>query len=258
MTRWLILLAACDGSAPNVLDAHAIDARPVDAHVDAAPPPDVADNLACLFQPPASAAPDPFTLDGRVYAIDHYQIAGIAGATVELRHKADDHVIATSTVSDADGNYALAAPTGGDAIDGYFAITAPGMVPTRLDEGDAIAPGYFSLALLASSDEIQRWYADAGATYTADAATVIAIAVDCNHASLPGATLTTSTPSVYYDGGRWDPTATASDKGYALVPNAKPATVVEPGAGGPKFPNHIFASPSGMLTLAVASPYVQP
>ena len=259
----VVVLAACGSPAPSVFDAPAHTDAP--SHRDGAADatsfdaPEGAD-LACLGQPAPIGAPDPLPLDGKVFVIDHYQITPLAGATMVTHRRSDDAVIATSTTTAADGTFAMSAPTGGTALDAYFTITAAGEVPVRIDPGDPITAGYFGLALVAPADEIMRWYADAGATYTADAATLITIAVDCDHASIAGATFTVApqAPLVYYATDHWDPAASSSDKGYALVTHSNATEAITAASHGHSFPAHAVVTPAATLTLAVASPYDHP
>ena len=260
---WFVILAACGSPAPSVLDAarSQADAPHRDAALDAF----VSDaydgpDLSCLGQPAPADAPDTLPLDGKVFVVDHYQVTPFAGATLTVHRRSDDAVLATSTTTAADGTYALSAMTNGTALDAYFTVAAPGEVAVRIEPGDPLTTGYFGLALVAPADEIARWYSDAGATYAASAATVIAIAVDCNHASIAGATMTVApqTPLVYYNGNHWDPSAMSSDKGYALVAPAHASETITAAWHATTFPPHAVAAPASTLTLAVISPYVDP
>ena len=253
-------LAACGAPSPSVPDAalHQLDAPGADAPRDA-PPLDAYEgpDLSCLGQPPPTTAPTTLPLDGKVFVVDHYQIAPFAGATVTVHRRSDDSVLATSTTSAADGTYTLSATTNGTALDAYLAITAAGEVPVRIDPGEPLTTGLFGLALVAPADEILRWYADAGATYSADAATMIAIAVDCNHASIAATTMAVAPPAplTYYNADHWDPTAASSDKGYALLAPAHANETITTTWNGHTSPGHAFAVPAGTLTLAMVSPY---
>jgi len=252
-------IAACGSPSPSVPDApvHHPDAPRPDASRDAPPDAFAGPNLSCLGQPPPSTAPDPLPLDGKVFVVDHYQVMPFAGATVTVHRRGDDSVLATSTVTADDGTYTLSATTHGAALDAYLTVAAADEVPVRIDPGDPLTTGFFGLALVAPTDEIMRWYADAGATYSAGAATTIAIAVDCDHASIAGTTVTVTpqAPVIYYNADRWDPTATASDKGFALLAPARAAETITTTWHGHTSPAHAFATPAGTLTLAVVSPY---
>lgn len=257
-----LLLAACSSPAPSVLDAPAhLDAPHRDAALDAFVP-DAYDgpDLSCLGQPAPADAPDTLPLDGKVFVVDHYQVTPFAGATLTVHRRSDDAVVATSTVTAADGTYALSATTNGSALDAYLTVAAAGEVPVRIDPGDPLTTGFFGLALVAPADEIARWYSDAGATYSATAPALITIAVDCNHASIAGGTMTVApqAPLVYYNGNRWDPTATTSDKGFALLAPPHATETVTAAWHGTSSPTHTLAAPPSTLTLAVISPYVDP
>jgi hypothetical protein len=261
---WFVILAACGSPAPSVLDAPSHpqqDAPHHDAAIDAFVP-DAYDgpDLSCLGQPAPTTAPDTLPLDGKVFVVDHYQVTPFAGATLTVHRRSDDAVLATSTVTAADGTYALSATTNGTALDAYLTVAAPGEVPVRIDPGDPFTTGFFGLALVAPAAEIQRWYSDAGANYSATAPTLIAIAVDCNHASIAGATMTVApqAPLTYYDADHWDPTATTSDKGFALLAPPHPTETVTAAWHATTFPIHSVTSPASTLTLAVISPYVDP
>jgi len=144
-------------------------------------------------------------------------------------------------------------------VDAYYTIDATGELPVRIDPGDPLTTGFFALAIVATETEIQRWYADAGATYTAGASTLISIAVDCNHATVPAATdaIAPAAQLTYYDADamRWDPQLAASTNGFALVTNAAANETVTAAWHGQAFPAHPAATPAGTLSLAVASPY---
>lgn len=61
-----------------------------------------------------------------------------------------------------------------------------------------------------------------------------------------------------YNQGHWDPAATASDKGYALLAHSDPTEALTAAWQSQAFPAHPVVAPSGTLTLAVASPYAPP
>src|SRR5205823_3643625 len=76
---WLFAIAACGGT-PAATDAPQLDAAP-----DGAPDAFVDPHLPCLGTPAPTAAPDPLVLAGKLFAIDHYQVAPIGGGSVVLR-----------------------------------------------------------------------------------------------------------------------------------------------------------------------------
>ena len=263
----LVSLAACgsphaaDGrlavdSPALQVDAWRADAASVDAAPDA-PAPD----LSCLGLPPTTTAPDPLALAGKVFAIDHYQVAPFAGATVTLHRRVDDAVLATSSPSAADGTYALSVATGGVAPDAYFTIAASGELPVRIDPGDPLTTGYYALAFVAASDEVTRWYADAGAgaTYSATTSTLISVAVDCKYSALGGTTLAVAPAAsvIYYDAAamRWDPTTATSTNGFSLVPSSAASESVTATWHSDAFPAHVAAAPAGVLSLVIATPH---
>jgi hypothetical protein len=259
----LFALAACSSPSPVTPDgarARPDSPRAPDAAGDApsrdAPP---AADLACLGQAPPSTAPDPLALDGKVFGVDHYALSPFAGAVVTLHRRSDDAVLVTSLPSGTDGTYELAAATGGDALDAYFTITATGMLPVRVDPGDPLTTGYYALAVVAASDEVARWYADAGAAYSSDARTLISVAVDCDEAAIDGATIAIapSAQVTYYDSAasRWNPAATSSTNGFALVTGGAATESATVGWLGTTFPAHAATAPAGTVTLAVASPH---
>jgi hypothetical protein len=253
-------LFVCACSSPAAApDARAVPdvALPIDAMADTSDE-GAAPDLACLGQPATTTAPDPLDVDGTVFAIDHYQVAPLAGAVVTLHRRGDDGVIATD-VSAADGRYAMSIATGGKAADAYYTVDAAGDLPTRIDPGDPLTTGFSPLVVVASEAEVMRWYADAGATYTTGAPTLISIAVDCSRAAVHGATATVSPVAAltYYDADhmRWDPALAASTNGFALVTNAATTETVTAAWHGQAFPAHTAAAPAGTLSLAVATPH---
>jgi hypothetical protein len=253
----LIILAACGSpsiapDASNPHDAsHAPSDAPADAAIDAPPAPD----LSCSGQPPPPTAPDPLALDGKVFVVDHYQLAPFAGATVVTHRRSDDGVLATSTVTAADGTYAMSAATGGNALAAYFTVAAEGYLPVRIDPGDPLTDGYFGLAFVASADEIARWYADAGVT--ANDSALISIAVDCNHQVVADSTLAVLPTArvTYYDTMKWNPALTASANGYSLVTNAAASEAVTAAWHGQAFPAHTAIAPTHTLSLVVTTPH---
>jgi hypothetical protein len=253
---FLVSLVAC--SAPA---SHPPDARPdapvvLDAPVDTPAIDAPAFDLSCLGQPPPSTAPDPLPIAGKVFAIDHYQVVPVAGATVVLHRRADDGVVATA-VTGSDGAYAMSIASGGKAFDGYYIVTATGELPSRIDPGDPLTAGANALAVVATAAEIQRWYADAGATYTAAAPTLIAAVVDCQHAAVSGSTIAIAptAPVTYYDGTKWNPTLAASANGFALVPGAAATESITAAWQGHAFPARPAAAPASTLSLVLVTPY---
>ncbi|MCW5804945.1 MAG: hypothetical protein KIT31_21425, partial [Deltaproteobacteria bacterium] len=217
----VVALAACGSSPPvtpdgAVLDAHVPDGR-ADAPLDAPEKPPL--DFTCLNQPPPATAPDPLLVGGKLFAIEHYQVAALAGATVVLRRRANDAPIAQAQTA-ADGAFEMSVASGGEPVDGYFTIDAPGFAPSRIDPGDPLFDGEGPLLAVATGDEMARWYADAGLPATGTGA-ILTATVDCANDAGRGATLALAPPAAlaYYDdvAQRWDPALAASENGFALV-----------------------------------------
>jgi hypothetical protein len=249
---------APDGATPA--DSH----RMPDAEAPSGPDASFADapsavDLSCLGKAPPATAPDPFTVQGTVFAVDHYQLGPIAGATVTLHRRSDDGVIATAATTASDGTYSISVATGGAAIDAYYTIDASGEVSSRIDPGDPITTGYYAFAAVASSDEIARWYADAGVPYAESASPLISVVVDCNHAAIVGATVAVAPAAqvTYYNSvaSHWDPGETAGTNGFALVTGGATAESATATWLGNTFPAHAATTPAGTLSLAVSSPH---
>ena len=261
-----LILAACSSPSKATLDAppspdapHPSDARPLpdaptDVPIDAPPMPD----LSCLGQPPPGTAPDPLAVDGTVFAIDHYQVAPLPGASVTLHRRSDDGVLATA-LTGSDGTFAMSVATGGVALDAYYTVAATGELPSRIDPGDPMTTGFFALAVVASDAEVQRWYGDAGASYGDGASPLISIAVDCNHAAVDGASVAIAPGATitYYDAAaqRWNPSLGASTNGFALITGGATRETATAAWHGQAFPPHAAVAPANTLSLAVASPY---
>lgn len=217
----LVSLAAC--SAPAAApDAGAPDAVPVDA-----PPIDVT---------------------GKVFAVVGYVASPVEDATVEVRARDGDALLATAR-TDAEGAFAVSLSGPADAI---FAVTAAGRAPTRAFPAAPLAGGEDQLLVVASADELAAWYADAGATYASGARTILAGVVDAAGDPVAGATVAVepAAPVVYYDAdaARWDPALTATTNGFALVPGAAAIVTLDVDGAGP--PREIPARPD-TLTIAV-------
>ena len=263
MTKYLVavLVAGCSTAHPATPDAPPVAH---DARLDAPPPPPDAPpdapagpNLACLGQAPAATAPDPLPVMGTLFAIDHYQIAPLAGAAVSVRRRADDGVLA-SAMTASDGTFATTVASDGHAIDAYFAIAATGFVAGRIDPVIPLSGGEHALMVVASDAEIARWYADANATYAPGMATLILATTDCDRMAL-GQTTETATPAAaitYYDdvAKRWDPTLATSTNGFALVTSPATSVTLTAHHAGVAFPPHAIAAPPGVLTVATVRP----
>jgi hypothetical protein len=202
-------------------------------------------------------APDPLPLTGKLFAIDHYQITPLAGATVSVVRRADDSVLASDTTA-SDGTFATNVTSNGDAVAAYFQIAAAGFVAGRIDPVVPLVGNEHELVVVASEAEISRWYADANVAHTPGTATLIVAATDCDHLSLAATTATISPTAAltYYDdvAQRWDPTLMVSTNGFMLV--ADPATTVTVTAdrAGSTFPPHTIAAPANTLTVATLPP----
>lgn len=257
----LFALAAC-GSSPAAPDApsHA-DARAQDAPPDSPPdsPPDApGPDLACLGQPPPSTAPDPLPVAGKLFAVDHYNVAPVTGGTVVLRRHGSDAVLAQATTG-SDGSFTMSVASGGAPVDGYFAIAADGYRPTRVEPGDPLSGGENALMLVAADDELARWYTAAGATYTAGARTLITASVDCDNATLDGSTVAIApapATTTYYDdvAKQWSPTLTSSTNGFALVTGAAASVTATAEFGATQLPPRTISVPAGTVTLALLPP----
>ena len=157
-------------------------------------------------------------VEGKLFAVDNYEVTPVNGATVVLLRRGTDAVIAEATTA-ADGGFTMSVASGGAPVDGYFTVGAAGYRPTRVDPGDPLSGGENALMLVASDAELARWYAAAGTTFTPGSPTLITAAVDCAHATLDGSTIDVApAPATvtYYDaiGTQWDaglrPARTAS------------------------------------------------
>jgi hypothetical protein len=233
----LLLLAACHGDDVATPDATAPDATIV--------PPD--SNLAfpCLGMP----APTGDAIAGKVFEVVDFAVSPAVGATVEIRARADDALLASGVTAD-DGSFAIAV-TADDVI---VAVSIDGDLPTR----EVPASRDNLLVVTASSDEVASWYAQAGAAYTLDARTVLAGVSDCDGGAAIGATITTSPAATitYYDdqAKRWDPALAASTNGFALVTNAPADLTITPAIAPTSLPPRTIAATSGTLTIAAMSP----
>jgi hypothetical protein len=260
----ILVFAACSATpatpdAPsNLVDAPAADASsldsPADAPADARKP-----DLTCIGQPPPTTAPDPLLVAGKVFSVDHYDVAPVEGATVVLRRRGTDAVIAQTTTA-ADGAFAMSIASGGMPVDGYFAVAAAGYRPTRVDPGEPLSGGDDALMLVAGDAELTRWYAAAGVPFTAGAPTLITASVDCARDTLDGSTISVS-PSpgtvTYYDapGKRWDAQLATSTNGFALVTGAASSVAVIGKLDSAQLPARAIEVPSNTLTIAVLTPH---
>ena len=256
----LFAVAACGASpaAPDApLDARALDARSPDAPADS--PPDAAGpNLACLGQAPPSTAPDPLPVAGKLFAVDHYDVAPVTGGTVVLRRRGTDAVLAQTTTA-ADGSFTMSVASGGAPVDAYFAIAADGYRPTRVEPGDPLSGGENALMLVAADDELARWYTAAGATYAAGARTLVTANVDCDDATLAGSTVAIApapATTTYYDdiAKQWSSSLAASTNGFALVTGAAATVTATAAVGTTQLPPRTITVPSGTVTLALLPP----
>ncbi|MBV8761596.1 MAG: hypothetical protein JO257_30150 [Deltaproteobacteria bacterium] len=259
----LAVLAACGSSPatpdPSVhVDARAIDTppRPIDAAADA--PPDAAGpDLSCLGHAPPTTAPDPLPVEGKLFSVDHYDVTPVTGATVVLRRRGNDAVIAQTTTA-ADGSFTMSVVSGGAPVDGYFTVAADGYRATRVDPGNPLSGGENALMLVASDAELARWYAAAGTTYSPGVGTLVTASVDCARHTLDGSTLTIA-PSAgvtYYDAPnkQWAAGLTASTNGFALVTGAATSVTATAAIGATSLPSHAIAVPANRLTSAVLTP----
>jgi hypothetical protein len=258
----LFAVAACGSSpaapdAPSHADARGLDARAPDARPDG--PPDASGpDLACLGQPPPSTAPDPLPVGGKLFAVDHYNVAPVTGGTVVLRHHGSDAVLAQATTA-ADGSFAMTVASGGAPVDAYFAISADGYRPTRVEPGDPLSGGENALMLVAADDELARWYAAAGTTYAAGARTLITASVDCANATLGGSTVAIApapATTTYYDdvSKQWSASLAASTNGFALVTGAAATVTATASIGTTQLPPRTVTVPAATLTLALLPP----
>jgi hypothetical protein len=254
----LLVLAACSAlpatpDAPlTIVDARAVDAPIIDTPADASGP-----DLMCLGQSP-TAAPDPLLVEGKLFAVDHYDITPVVGATVVLRRRGTDAAIVQTTTA-ADGAFTMSVVSHGVPVDGYFTVTAAGYRPTRVEPGDPLSGGENALMLVADDAEMTRWYAAAGVAFTAGVSTLITATVDCARDTLDGSTIAVA-PSpgtvTYYDatGKQWDTQLATSTNGYALVTGAASSVAVTGQLGAVALPPHAITVPAGTLTIAVLTP----
>jgi hypothetical protein len=257
----LTVLVACgDPPRPPLIDAAPTDA---DAPIDTSPLPDDDEqriDLSCLGDPAPTTAPDPLPIAGKVFAIDHYDAQPLANATVELRARPGDALLA-STVSAADGAFAFAIASKGAPVDATLVVVAAGYRNVRgipAEPFHATTPD--ALLAVATDDELARWYGDAGAaSYTPGAPTLITATIDCTGHAIAGAPLAVAPAAAtltYYDARakRWQPALAASTNGFALVTGAASGITATPSGAGSQFPARELAVAPSVLTLAVVSP----
>lgn len=259
----LLVLAACSStSAPATpdavpgTDARAIDA-PVHLPIDGAPDAPGPD-LACLGQPPPTTAPDPLPVEGKLFAVENYEVAPVDGATVVLRRRGTDAVLAQATTA-ADGGFTMSVASGGVPVDGTFTVAAAGYRTTRIDPGDPLSGGENALMLVAGDAELARWYAAAGAIYTPGSPTLLTAAVDCAHDTLDGSTIAVAPAAAtvtYYDATtkQWDAALASSTNGFSLVTGPASAVSVTARLGATSLPPHDITVQANALTIAVLTP----
>lgn len=130
----LLGLVACGGGGSGGPTPPVIDApRPpdVDAAIDAA-----------VDAPPA---PMMVTVTGQALERNQSGSVAVAGATIAAHRGSDETTALATTTTDAQGNFTLVVPTGGEAIDGYLKATKAGYKETYLYPpapiaADTIAP----------------------------------------------------------------------------------------------------------------------
>ena len=193
-----------------------------------------------------------------MFAVDNYQIAPVTGATVVLRRRGTDAVIAQATTA-TDGSFTMSVASGGAAVDGYFTVAAEGYRPTRIEPGDPLSGGENALMLVAGDAELARWYAAAGTTFTPGTPTLLTASVDCAHDTLDGSTISVApTPATvtYYDatGKQWDAGLAASTNGFALVTEPASSVSVTARLGATSLPAHAITVQANALTIAVLTP----
>ena len=258
----LTVLVACgDLARPPLVDAPTPDP---DAPGDTTAPPDddapPRIDLSCLGDPAPTTAPDPLPITGKVFAIDHYDAQPLANATVELRARSGDTLLAT-TASAADGAFAFAIASKGAPVDATLVVVAAGYRSVRgipAEPFHATTPD--ALLAVATDDEVARWYGDAGAgSYAPGAPTLITGTIDCTGRAIEGATLAVAPGAAtltYYDARakRWQPALAASTNGFALVTGAEDRITATASGAGNQFPARELVVAPGVLTLAVLSP----
>jgi hypothetical protein len=261
MHKVLLLAVVACGSPAAAPDALVVVPHP-DAALDArpdAPPVDAAfDPLACAGQPAPATALDPLPIHGTLFAIDHYQVAPVAGATVVVRRRADAGVLATLTTN-ASGAFATSLSSGGTPLDAYFTVDVAGYRSSRIDPGDALVGSENALLVVATEAEIARWYGDAGVS--ASGGTLIAATVDCAGDAISSSIAVAPSPAgiAYYDDAhqRWDASLAASTNGFALVAGPSASVTVTAHAGATTFPAQVIAAPANVLTVAVVTPHAR-
>jgi hypothetical protein len=251
-----VIVAGC-GSQAGSPDAAAPDAAglPDAGAPDAALPA----GLACLGGAPNAAATDPVVIGGKVFAVDHYEVAPVVGVNVVLRRSGDDGVIASAKTA-ADGGFAISAASGGVALDAYLFVDDGVHRPTYAYAGAPLDGAQDALLIVADDGELGRWYADAGAgAWDASSRTVVAAVTDCQPKSLEGATVAAMPAAaklVYYDAGakRWDAGLAASTNGFALLTGAAEGETIVAHDGAFAFPPHAYPTHAGAITLVVVPP----
>jgi hypothetical protein len=255
----LAFVVACgDGGSDPDARIVSVDAAPDARALPDAPPPDAAEGMdvACLGQPPPPE-PGPTTLAGIVMALEDYVASPLANAAVELRRRADDTLVASAT-SGEDGRFEM-------GLDGpvaaYFVVAAAGALPTYTYL-EAPVPHSVTLVPIIPVAEAERWYADAGATFTPDARTLLAGIYDCQGAAVPGATLAVAPAgdaTVYFDAdadpGQWEPALDGTTNGFAMVTGAAATTAATAHLGAAAFPAESVPVRAGAMTLLQLSPY---
>src|SRR5207245_20946 len=144
----LVLFLFAVGSLSVAPDALVVIPLP-DAPVDPPPVDATFAPLACVGQPAPATALDPLPIHGTLFAIDHYDVAPIAGASVLVRRRADAGVLATLTTN-ASGEFAASLASGGTPLDAYFTVDVQGYRGSRVDPGDALVGTENALLVVAT------------------------------------------------------------------------------------------------------------
>ena len=251
MTKRLLLvlaLAGCSASVPETMPGDTADAGSTGTDPTPGsntPPP-----------PPTGGVPDTITIAGQAITQDQSSATPQPNVTIGIYANGNDSTPLATATTDAQGNYSMSVPTGGQAIDGYIKATGSGLVDTYVYPPTPMSSD--TSTATASMISTDNYNALTGIESASTSKGMIILDVlDANLQPLSGAKVATSpsSGSTAYMNSSGEPFSTSSTytDGLAFVFNVPTSGTVMVSAtkNGSTFTSHAVTARAGKLTTTL-------
>jgi hypothetical protein len=207
----------------------------------------------------AGNVPAMITITGKATARSTSSMA-LAGVTIAAYRNGADSTVVAMTTSEANGNYTLVVPTGGQALDGYLKGTISGYLDSYLYAPSPIVADMDSASMNMITSGTRDLLANTicAANQMTTNGMIAAITIDAAENPVAGAMVMSSpaaSKTCYNQGGFPNKNATMTDAdGLVYLFNVTGQATLSATASGTTFSSHAVNARAGAFTTTLIAP----